>query len=278
VKASYKAIILLLLVLLALPAWAKYPQRIISGMPSITEMLFALDLGDRVVGVTSNCNYPPEAKKKEKVGGFFLNLEKTVSLKPDLIVMLEDAQKRDIEKFKNYGLPVCTINPHNLNDVLESMIKLGEVAGKKKKAEILVSEMKKRISAVKPKSFGLNIILKRPRVLAVVGYNPLIVVGGGTFIDDIIEHAGGMNIAREAKAAYPQFSFEKLMQENPDFIIAPEGVISSAEIQKDGRWRRLAAVKNNRILFIDADILSRPGPRVVDAIEEIAKFINDKKT
>jgi len=278
VKAFYKAIILFLLVLLALPAWAKYPQRIISAMPSLTEMLFALDLGNRVVGVTNNCNYPPEAKKKEKIGGFFLNLEKVVSLKPDLIIMLEDAQKRDIEKFKNYGLPVYTINPRKVDEVMDSLIKLGEVTGKKRKAKILVADMKRRIAAIKQKDIEMMTVLRRPRVLVVVGSNPLIVVGGGTFIDDIIKYAGGLNIAREAKAAYPQFSFEKLMQENPDYIIVPEGVIKSAEIQEDSRWQRLAAVKNNRILFIDADILSRPGPRVVEAIEEIAKFIHGKKT
>ena len=277
-KAFYKAIILFLLVLLALPAWAKYPQRIISTMPSLTEMLFALDLGNRVVGVTNNCNYPPEAKKKEKIGGFFLNLEKVVSLKPDLIIMLEDAQKRDIEKFKNYGLPVYTINPRKVDEVMDSLIKLGEVTGKKRKAKILVADMKRRIAAIKQKDIEMMTVLRRPRVLVVVGSNPLIVVGGGTFIDDIIKYAGGLNIAREAKAAYPQFSFEKLMQENPDYIIVPEGVIKSAEIQEDSRWQRLAAVKNNRILFIDADILSRPGPRVVEAIEEIAKFIHGKKT
>lgn len=277
-KAFYKAIILFLLVLLALPAWAKYPQRIISAMPSLTEMLFALDLGNRVVGVTNNCNYPPEAKKKEKIGGFFLNLEKVVSLKPDLIIMLEDAQKRDIEKFKNYGLPVYTINPRKVDEVMDSLIKLGEVTGKKRKAKILVADMKRRIAAIKQKDIEMMTVLRRPRVLVVVGSNPLIVVGGGTFIDDIIKYAGGLNIAREAKAAYPQFSFEKLMQENPDYIIVPEGVIKSAEIQEDSRWQRLAAVKNNRILFIDADILSRPGPRVVEAIEEIAKFIHGKKT
>ena len=231
-----------------------------------------------MVGVTSNCNYPPEAKKKEKIGGFFLNLEKAVSLKPDLIIMLEDAQKRDIEKFKHYGLPVYTINPRKVDEVMNSLIKLGELTGKKRSAERLVADMKEKIAAARPKGIGLIFTLKRPKVLAVVGNNPLIVVGGGTFIDDIIEYAGGMNIAKEAKAAYPQFSFEKLMQENPDYIIVPEGVIKSDEIKEDSRWQRLAAVKNNRILFIDADILSRPGPRVVEAIEEIAKFLHDKKT
>src|SRR3989338_7063207 len=106
------------------PVFAAVPRRIISGMPSITEMLFALKLGDRIVGVTNNCNYPPEALKKEKIGGFFLNLEKIVSLKPDLVIMIEDAQKRDIARFKKFGLPVYTINPRNVADVMAELVKL----------------------------------------------------------------------------------------------------------------------------------------------------------
>ena len=167
-----------------------YPQRIISGMPSVTEMLFALDLGDRIVGVTTNCNYPPQAKKKEKIGGFFLNLEKVVSLKPDLVIMVEDAQKRDIERFRNYGLPVYTINPRSVNDVMESLIKIGKLTGKEKAAADLTSRMKRRLAAAQPAALGLELVLKkRPKVLAIVGYNPLIVVGGGTFIDDIMKQA-----------------------------------------------------------------------------------------
>lgn len=253
--------------MLVLSVRAALPQRIISSMPSITEMLFALDLGDRVVGVTTNCNYPPEALKKEKVGGFFLNLEKVVSLKPDLIIMLEDAQKREIKRFKDYGLPVYTINPHTVAEVMNSLLELGKVTGKEKKAKVLVAGMRRRLRIV---------VLKRPRVLAVVGYNPLIVGGGGTFIDDVINYAGAENITGKAKAAYPQYSFEKLLEENPEYIIIPEGVVKREEIERDNRWQSLKAVKNNKILFINADILSRPGPRVVEAVEEIAKFIRIK--
>jgi len=247
-------------------------------MPSVTEMLYALDLGDRVVGVTSNCNYPSAVKKKEKIGGFFLNLEKVVSLKPDLVVMLEDAQKRDVEKFKNFGLPVCAINARSVTEVMDGLLKLGEVTGKKRKAEQLVSSMKSRITAVKPRRFSLLFVLKLPKVLAVVGYRPLIVVGGGTFIDDIIRNAGAENVAGKTRAAYPHYSFEELVREDPEYIIIAEGTIGKEEIRRDRRWQGLDAVKKGRVLFMDADVLSRPGPRVVDAIDGIARFINEKKT
>lgn len=266
----------LLLLMFFLPqAAADNPQRIVSGIPSATEMLFALDLGDRVVGVTTNCNYPPEAKKKEKVGGFFLNAEKIVSLKPGLVVMIEDAQKPDIQKFKSFSLPVFTLNPHTVDDVAESLIQLGEKTGKKWKAEVLARRIRYSAARFRPKVFSLDFILRRPRVLVVVGYKPLIVAGGGTFIDDIIKCAGAENIAAGARAAYPEFSLEKLLQTDPGFIVIPEGVLRLEEIKADARWQKLTAVKNGKILFINADILSRPGPRVGEAIEKIAKFVHE---
>jgi iron complex transport system substrate-binding protein len=253
--------------------YADTSQRIISGMPSITEMLFALELDDRIVGVTTNCNYPPEALKKEKVGGFFLNLEKIVSLKPDLIVMLEDAQKRDIQKLKDFGLPVYTVNPNTVIEVMGTLVELGEVTGTEKKAGAVVEEMKRRILAVESKVKDLS----QNKVLVIVGYQPLIVVGGESFIDDVLRCAQAENIAGQAKAAYPQYSFEKLLDNNPDYIIIPEGVVERKEIEADSRWQSLEAVKNGQILFINADVLSRPGPRVVEAIEEIAEFIHEEK-
>ncbi len=264
------------LLLMALKAFAfeGYPQRIISGMPSITEMLFALGLDDQIVGVTTNCNYPAAALKKEKVGGFFLNLEKVVSLRPDLIVMLEDAQDSDIERLVEHGLPVYTVDPDSVIDVIETIEELGLLTGKEERAEGITRRMMLRIQAVEEKVYGLP----RERVLVIVGCKPLIVVGRDNFIDDILNYAGARNLAEQASAAYPQYSFERLLFEDPDYIIVPEGLIGWDEIRKDSRWRTLSAVQNDRILFINDDILSRPGPRVVEAIEEIAEFIHEKKT
>lgn len=267
----------LVIFLIGSAAWG-VPQRIVSGIPSITEMLFALDLGDRVVGVTNNCNYPPEALKKEKVGGFFLNLEKIVSLKPDLVVMLEDAQKRDIEKFRAYGLNVYTVNPHTVEEVMDSLLALGKITGKEEKAQALVADMRQRIGKVRGRSSFLWFILRRPRVMVIVGNNPLVVVGGGTFVGDTVKNAGAENITEKVRGAYPHYSFERLLKDNPEYIIIPSGVVREEEIRSDSRWQSLSAVRNKRVLFINADIISRPGPRVVEAIEEIAHFINGQKT
>jgi len=259
-----RSIILLLLLLMVHPAWAHYPQRIISGIPSVTEMLFAVGAGSKVVGVTTNCNYPPEVKKIDKVGGYSLNLEKLSALKPDLIILLEEAQKPEIGKLRDFGLPVLAINARTVAEVMSSLTKLGEVTGNRGRAERLVAGMKSRINAVKPRGI-------QPRVLVIVGFNPLIVAGGGTFIDDVVKYAGGMNIARNVKGAFPQYSIEMLSQEKPDFIILPEGSMNRTEIKNEIRGRGI----NSKLIIIDADILTRPGPRVVEAIEKITGAIND---
>lgn len=266
------------IIILASCAALAFPQRIISGIPSATEMLFALGLGGRVVGVTNNCNFPPEAKAKEKVGGFFLNLEKIKSLNPDLIVLLEDAQQQEVEKLRKFDLPVYAINPHSVAEVMASLASLGDITGATSEARKLIGQMRGRINAVLPEVKSFESILKRPRVLVVVGYNPLIVAGGGNFIDDVVKSAGGQNIAAGSTAAYPQYSFERLLMENPEYIIIPEGVVKKEELIDNRRWNSLKAVQSGRILFIDADVLSRPGPRVVEAIEKIAGFIHEKKT
>jgi iron complex transport system substrate-binding protein len=254
-----------------------FPQRIVSGMPSITEMLFALDLGDRVVGVTTNCNYPPEAAKKEKIGGFFLNLEKIAALKPDLVVLLADTQNREVQRLQNFGLPVMTINTQSLEGVVDSLSQLGAVTGKTRRAARLTADLERRISRVRPRTRGIDLVLSRPRVLVIVGYHPLVAVGGGTLIDDLVQKAGLENVAGKSRSPYPQYSFEQLLKDDPEYIIIPSGVVPAAEIQQTSRWQGLAAVKQGKILIIDADVISRPGPRIVDALETIAKFIDEKE-
>ncbi len=269
---------------MATVAMAQAPQRIVSGMPAITEILYAIGAEDQVVGITTNCNFPPAAKKKERVGGFFINLEKVVSLNPDLVILQEDAQQKDIKKFKRFGLPVYTISVDSVEDVLKNITKLGQVTGRTLEAERLVSLMQIRISKVDKKIKNHRTVIgevlelwgkgvKKRKALVIVGFQPLVVAGDGTFIDDILEKAGVENVAADAKGAYPQYSFEKLVDENPQFIIIPQGLITKKQIQRDKRWKSLEAVRKNRILFINEDVMSRPGPRVVAAVEQIAEFI-----
>ncbi len=253
---------------------AEAPQRIISGMPSVTEMLFALDLGDRIVGVTSQCDYPPEARDKERVGGFFLNLEKVVSLKPDLIIMIQSAQKRDIRKLKDFGLNVRTVDPVSVEGVVLTLLELGRLTGTEDRAKTVTAQMRGQIASLEAELTGRS----TKEVLVVVGFRPLIVVGQGNFINDLLGYARARNVVTQTAAVYPQLSFEKLLELDPEYIIVAETPFSDEIIGQDRRWQALSAVRNDRVLYIDADILSRPGPRVIQAIEKIMDFIHEVET
>lgn len=237
-------------------------------MPSITETLFALGLGDRVVGVTTNCDYPPEAKKKEKVGQMVMNLEKIVSLKPDLIIMLQDAQQYDIWRLKGRGLPVVTINPHSVSDVMDSIKYIGSITGVTYEAQSLVNRLNYRLDRIGYLTKG-----RVPKsAFVMVGYRPLVTTGKSTFVNDIITRAGFQN-SMQGGGEYPQVNFEELYRMNPDIVIIPVGLVSSYEVINDAKLSRLTAVTSGKILWIDPDIFFRPGPRIVDAVEEISGFL-----
>lgn len=257
----------LLFLLIVSPAFA-FPQRIISTMPSITETLFAIGLGNRVVGVTTNCNYPPEAKKKEKVGQMVMNLEKIVSLKPDLIIMVQDAQQYDVWRLKGRGLPVVTINPHSVKDVMDSIKYIGSITGATYEARTLVNRLNYRLEKVENITKG-----KIPKsAFVMVGYRPLVTTGKNTFVNDIITRAGFQN-SMQSGGEYPQVNFEELYRMDPDIVIIPIGLVSSYEVQHDAKLSRLTAVSSGKMLWIDPDIFFRPGPRVVDAVEQISGFL-----
>lgn len=250
----------------------KAPERIISCMPSITEMLFKLGLGKKVVGVTENCNYPLDAKKIEKVGRDQMNLEKIVSLKPDLIVMLGSAQPSDIKYLRSFGLPVFVLDPKTVNGVMHSIALLGDACDRQHAAYAVTEDFQRKLEWVAARAGKAG--GKKPRVFVEVWHRPLITAAGGTFLNDVIEKAGGINIAKKAKGPYPEYSFEKLIAEDPDAIIIPgQNVPTSEAIYKDGKWMKLRAVQNGRVLFIDADIMSRPGPRMILAVDQIASFL-----
>jgi len=251
---------------------AQAPKRIISCMPSITEMLFALGLNHEIKGVTLNCNYPPAARRKAKVGREIINIEKVTSLHPHLVVMLEDAQKVDIQKLRKFGLPVFTINPHSIAGVRADLLLLGIATSREAEALVLVGAMDERLKSIEEKMQRFK--LKKKKILVVVGLKPLIVAGPKTFIADILKTAGVDNLASDAKGDYPLYSMEKLIASPPDVIIIPQSLVKKPnEIYNDPKWKQIPAVKQERVLFIDQDIISRPGPRVVEAVEQIAKFV-----
>jgi len=263
-----KSLAFFFLILFAASAWA-VPQRIISTMPSITEILYAMGLEERVAGVTTLCNYPPEARLKPKIGRETVNLEKIVSLKPDLILMLEDAQKKDAERLKALNLPVFTINPHSVDQIIDSINEIGRVTGMTDEAIEVSSKIEEDVSYYRQQT-----LVKRS-VFVVVGTKPLITIGPHNFVNDAVFIAGGINIAADAKAAYPQYNPEQLIQDDPQILIVPNNLITSAQLKKDRIFKRLTAVRKNRVLFMDPDILFRPGPRIGEAITQMSEFITN---
>ena len=254
------------------------PQRIISLAPSNTEILFALGLADRVVAVTDYCDYPSEAKEKPSIGGFSTpNIEELVALSPDLILATSIHEKRIIPQLEGKGMTVFALNPKTLDEVLEAISLVGEITGEEEEASGLVAEMQNRIKAVTAKGDGLP-ENERPRVFYIVWHDPLMAAGSGTLQDDLIEKAGGINIARDL-AGYADISLEAFIAANPQVMIAGGGHGSGEDLtfqfaKTEPRLGNTAARQNNRVYMIDGNLASRPGPRIVEGLEKFAEFIH----
>ncbi|UCE97289.1 MAG: cobalamin-binding protein [Dehalococcoidia bacterium] len=255
------------------------PSRIVSLAPSNTEIIYALGLENKLIGVTQFCNYPIEALEKEIVGGFSdVDIEKVISLNPDLI-LAEDIHKHEvIPALEGHGLKVIAIVPHNLQEVMESIILIGKVTGNEDKAIQIVDEMKNRVRAITDKTNKLK-DQERPKVLYVIWHEPMMSVGNDTRIHELIEKAGGVNVAAAAGEGYPTLTLEEIISVNPQVIIVNEeeyegGDISLMFVLNETRLAIVDASKNGRIYGINADLTNRPTQRMVLALELIANMIH----
>ena len=245
------------------------PQRIISLAPSNTEILFALGLGDKVVGVTDWCDYPPEALEKEKVGGYDTpDIEKIVLLNPDLILVAHGTPMDVINTMDGLGLTVFGIKSTDLDDVLNDIRTVGEITDNEVEAYALTSEMESRIEAVTDQTEELE---ERPRVFYIIWHDPLWTAGSGTFIHELIEKAGGVNICQNI-TGYTTISIEDVVARNPEVIIA--GEFSYAWAMNETLLEGTDARQNGRIYQGDDDLVQRPGPRLVEGLEWFAYFIH----
>ncbi len=260
----------------------KYPKRIVSLAPSNTEILFALGLKDRIVGVTDYCNYPPDvlelkrSKRIESVGGYStVDVEKVVRLRPDLVVASYGNGIGVVKALKSFGITVICLNPKSIEDIIRDIEILGKVCGVEENASKLVELIKLRIELIREDEHNW-----KPRIVHIVWSDPIWVSGKNTFIDDAIEIAGGVNAVNES--GWVVLSLEDLIRINPDIIIvnSGNGMSSSGEniiyesIIESDVLRNLKAVKCGNVYVIDADVISRPSYRLVYAIEEISKIID----
>jgi iron complex transport system substrate-binding protein len=243
------------------------PQRIVSLAPSVTEVLFALGAGERVAGITSYCDYPPEAKLKPAVGDTLRpSLEKMVTLKADLVIISTSSQvEASVQRLEELGIPVYVSNPRSIDGVLESIDKIGDLIGIRERARELTDELRARIATVEARVAGTGL----PSVFVILGTEPLITAGAGSFINNLMNRAGARSISAEAKGDYPQYSIEAVVAGQPEIIFLQAGGNELPE-----RLRQTPAARSNRVYHIDDDLLLRPGPRIVDGLERIAARIH----
>jgi iron complex transport system substrate-binding protein len=251
------------------------PQAVVSLAPSITEILFALDLGDRVVGVTGDCDYPEEAKDKPDVGRYFsTSLESIVDKDPDLI--LTDGYDSVVDQLEGLEITMVVLQPTDIPGIFKDIQLVGEVMNEKDKAAELASGLQERLDAVKEKAAQAA---DQPTVFFEIdAYDPVRpwTAGPGSFADAMISLAGGQNIVQEGEA-WLQISLEKLVSANPEIIILSDypDVTPETVMARTGVWQQLLAVKEERVYAIsDPSLTSRPGPRIIDGLEKLARIIH----
>jgi iron complex transport system substrate-binding protein len=254
------------------------PESIISLSPSNTEILFAVGAGNSVVGVTKYCDFPAEAQGLPKVGGFSadsISIETIVSLQPDLVLANGSGQESVITALEQASIKVIAVNATSFEDVYANIEMVGKITGHETEAIAVVDGMKARVAAVAEKIASVP-QEDRPTVFWEVWDEPLMTAGPGTFIGQMIEKAGGINIFGNLSEDYPQVSAEEIITRNPAVILGPDShgdkLIAEQLAARPG-WDQIDAVKNNKIFLIDGNTSSRPGPRLVDALEAIAKAL-----
>ncbi|MGH2343680.1 MAG: ABC transporter substrate-binding protein [Chloroflexota bacterium] len=253
--------------------FAMPPKRIISLAPNVTEILFSLGLGKEVVGVSVSSNYPKAALKLPVV--YTLNgpvLEKILALKPDLLISASIVPQTTVNKLRALHLKVLVTNPHDISGILHDITLVGEATGAPATAAREVAGLQRRINAVTRAVAPLH---SRPTVFYELD-KTLYTVGHGSFMDSLITMAGGKNVAGSIANPYPQLSTEALLADNPQIILlgdAAYGTTAASVAARPG-WGAVSAVQHHRVYAFDDNLVSRPGPRIVDGLEQIAKILH----
>jgi iron complex transport system substrate-binding protein len=254
-----------------------HAARIVSLAPSITETVFALGEGERLVGVTDYCDYPPEAARKPHVGGISTpSFEAILTLRPDLVLATSESNSAEhVERLASLGLPVYVIRPIDFETVLESIERIGAVLDRDAVARAHVARMRREADAIAQAVAGAP----RPRVLYVVWPNPLIAPGRGTLITELLGRAGSDSITAGEPLPYPRLSLETVVERRPDRIIVGRHGQGTVEELLRG-WERLGSVtalRAGRVYGVDGDLVHRPGPRMVEALRALARVIHPER-
>jgi iron complex transport system substrate-binding protein len=251
------------------------PQRLVTMAASLTEMVFALGFGARLVGVEQFSDYPPAAREIPKVGSYKLpDLEGIVALRPDLCLAIKDGNPPHVlERLRGLGIPVYVVDPRNLPGVIATLEEIGHLLGAEEEAGKLTATLTRRLQRIKDLAAR---VVHRPRVFFQIGVAPIVSAGSHTFLDELITTAGGLNLAA-GKTPYPRFSQEQVLALQPEFIIITSMDRGGAfEQVKAGweRWENLPAARNHRIFLVDSDLVDRPSPRLLDGLELLFRLIH----
>lgn len=250
----------------------QYPQRIVSILPGMTEVLFELGLDERIVGVTANCDYPEAAKSKQVVGDWIINMEVLLSLEPDLVVGMPSANQATIQDIEQHGIDVLAIEAQSIADTIELYRKIGEVTGSVKRAEQIANNMEKILAELDEKVEKISSDDQK-KVFMEIGYEPLFTVGRGSLQHELLERAGGKNVV-QVDSPWVEYSVEQVIKDNPEAIIVlhPASTIEDV-LSRNGYHNILAIEENNITTTIDANLLVRPTSRIVTGMEQIYEFL-----
>lgn len=262
------------------------PQKIISLLPSNTEILFALGLGDRVAGVTYWCNYPAEVQDIPKIGGFSptdidVSIEQIVAIGPDLILATETHLTEVVPKLEEFvpdaAIIVLLTSTESFDVVFDAINLVGECTGTGEAAARLVDEMDERIKAITDITDNLA-TTEKPGIFYIVWHDPIYAIGGGTLGNTLIEAAGGVNIFGDTEGS-PIVDLETILDRNPEVILASLGVGAGGDLSyqfvlTDERLGDVNARNNDQVYAVDTDLYGRPGPRLVEALEELAALLH----
>ncbi len=252
-------------------------RRIISLSPSNTEIVFALGMEEFLVGVTSYCNYPPQTQKIEKVGNVTeVDVERVVALNPEVVLAGSLTPPEVVERLEKLGIPVFVLDPHNIEEVLEDIDKVAIIGGVEKRGQEMVQAMRAKIQAITDRISSLS-EEEKPRVLHVLWHDPIWTAGKGTFIDEFIVKAGGVNAVSDL-TGYVILDLEEVFRRNPEIItvVTSHGAekVSYEFFLTDERLKVLRAVEAGKVFMVDSDLVSRPGPRVVEALSLFAQIVH----
>ena len=259
--------------------FAAPPRRIVSLVPTQTELLFSLGLGEDVVGVTSYCSFPQSAGSKEKIGGFVeFDIKKIIALNPDLVLAFGSVQLPVVETLEKNGKKVFWIYPHTVSDILSSIERVGEITGKVEEGKRLRAAAERKADTLRSAT-GAIPDERRLSIFRVMGMNPPATIGADSFQSDVFYLAGGKNAFADVKKDYFEVDAKELIKRDPNVVVicGDDAKVARQSLLENSVYSKLTAVKNGSILVIPCEHICRPGPRVIETAERISHYLYHDK-